>query len=272
MYSTKTRSEDPTLAKASDAIKATQSTKPINQLNIQPADQMKKVINPTRKLSTLLNGGYTYQTGGPVYSAYKPGPTVTNPDRPQNRKSQAEIENDAKMAAWEANRYKNYQADSTAFMNKLGPQIRQYVPGKSNIVNPTNVMQHKLDNTNKVMYQMGGTMPAEQIPNESNDHMNQLMSGNPQAAQEEMQEQAPQMGQGQMPVQITQLEPALQQMFMQLSPEQQQEILSLPPDQIEIALMTLMQQMSGQGGQPQPAQPQMGGMSEVPAGVMEQMG
>lgn len=349
MYSTKTRSQDPALAKASDAIKASQSTKPINQLNIQPKAQWKAVVNPTRKLETLQQGGNinnltynnmnfkrrpllsSYQAGGnlpkyqgdPKVSGYtnlsnydkarydailrernagnpiaknhqdwfnsigqnQMTPTVPNVTPQVNTgipvqgpnlsyvKSPGYLENKRKADEWDeiqAMKLRDIQLQNEALLESRKPKQGLYNPvtGFKDGKLPTPIMQG------------GGMMPGqEQAPNESNDHMNQLMSGDPAAmAQEGMSQQVDEQmpadaGQGQMPMQIAELQPQLQQLFIQLSPEQQQQILSLPPDQIEIALMTLAQQMmQGQGGQPQPAQPQMGGVSEVPAGVMEQLG
>jgi len=333
-YAAKTRSEDPTLAKASDAIKGTQSTKPINQLNIQPAVQGRAVVNPTRKLETLQSGGNintlnnnnmnfnkrpllsSYQTGGynslsagdqakynailkarnsngyispinqdwfnsvsnsqlkgsnekPVYSTTPL--TTINPAGSFNKSMQTnQMNNLSRMMNSTA--ADNWDMDNQMKQQRMNDAFMQSRMNSGN--NPDDITKKKYGQEAKIMFQMGGEMPAEQMPNESNAHMQQLMSGDPAAVQEEAMEQ-PAQGQGQMPVQITQLEPALQEMFMQLSPEQQQQILALPPDQIEIALMTLMQQMAGGQGQPQgqPAQqPQMGGMSQVPAGVMEQLG
>lgn len=304
-YSTKTESEAPELA-----IKNSKTQAPINELTIKPKEQMKSVVNPTRKLTPLLKtGGFmsNYQMGGEladkariraIIEARNTGKQVPQSEidwynnhpgtkwkisggseQPRQMLSTSQIKpiispvntlNDAlgyqaklqnQAGQLEAERLNNRAIEQAKYDALI--QSRKQQPYLNNPVN----VQDKYSGKNwtgkntDAIYQEGGEMP-EQMPNESNEHMAQLMSG-----QAEQSIQQPQPAQGQMPMQLAELAPQLQQIFMQLSPEQQQQILALPPDQIEIALMTMAQQMAG--GAQQPQAPIQQPTSEVPMGVQQ---
>jgi len=133
------------------------------------------------------------------------------------------------------------------------------------------------DLAHSTVFQEGGMMPGQeqemQPGAESNAHAQQLMGEEGQAPMEGDPNAQPEQG-GQVPPQIAQLAPEVQQVFMQLPPEAQEQILQLPPEQMEVAIMTIAQQMQQQqgGGQPQQGGQQQGPGSQVPQGVVDQMG